>query len=447
MNIASVQQERSWTVRGHEVTVEPVSMLGVLAVTVAGVLGIVLSPLSGSVLRTMDVWALADPSLLYLGLLLVPVVHVSVISTERFRWESLVSLLAVPGLVLGDAVALASVMVPLLVLISSYKARSVFNGKNYFWTYFRTGGTLIVILSLSLGAATGYTVYADDTVQNDMKDAVEDRAVEAAVMIAEQQMGDELEQMEDEMQDAEDALPDDINPQLMMALEQALQGVEQDIAHAATGDAQDHIHTSINDEFDPEQTQFVMDRFDDAYDHIVNVDGQYPDMILQRYVELQEGDGLDEDALDEAFQDVSPQIGEEVAQRTHEPVMGPVHGADIFSDDDRALLESVLDDLDTVTASTAADQGASAADEVIAQVDVPDNGEDGDGIPASPEEMIEQQASEMIAEPLDEAFSHPEHVAAVLFFLVFASVRILKLPVSIIAGMLGWCLHLIRTRL
>ncbi len=433
-----VHRELSWTVRGRELRVDLLTFLGVLVATGIGVLGVVLSPLSGDVLRTLDVWALADPSILFLGLLVVPVAYLSVISTARFRWESLGSLVAVTGVVFGDVVALAAVLVPALVVLSSYKARSVFNGKNYFWTYFSTGGTLIVVLSLFLAAGTGYMVYTDTAVQQQMKDAATERAVELGTVLVEQQLDDELPGLDDGLNGVGEELPDEVNPTVLAQLQQVTDLVAQQLAAEAVHEAQEQLLTVIDEGgFDGDQRQFLLERFDEARDPMIAEGEQHADDIAQRYLADHEGDSIDEELLVQAAEAEAEGIGVSVTDAARNGVMEPALDSGLFTAEEEEQLITGFNGMESVTADAVSSSAEGSVGAVMSQVD----GEDGS--PLTEDGMIEEQIAAMVDEPVEEAFAHPEHVAAALFFLVFATVRLLKLPVSIVTGILGWIMHLV----
>ncbi|MDY6771029.1 MAG: hypothetical protein SV186_03675 [Candidatus Nanohaloarchaea archaeon] len=151
--------------------------------TFIGIIGVYLSSLTTDSLINLRFDAILDPSLAYLALLVFPVAWVANMSFERFRTESLAAFIVLPGVFRGGVFAVFCLGFPLAVVFASYMARSVFNGKNYFWTCFKTGSAIVMVLGVVFASVGAYSMAQDadmrETVRGAVADKVTDRALEA----------------------------------------------------------------------------------------------------------------------------------------------------------------------------------------------------------------------------------------------------------------------------
>ncbi len=117
---------------------------------------------------------------LLLLVLPLPAAYVASISGERFRPESLGAAATLPLALFGTRFAAFSVGLVLGLALVSYKARSIFNGDNLFWTRFKASAALLTVMALVAGvvAVQGYAGSA--AVQDAVQDNVTSVAVETA---------------------------------------------------------------------------------------------------------------------------------------------------------------------------------------------------------------------------------------------------------------------------
>jgi len=148
-----------------------------------GFLGLALSPLGMDVVTALEPTALLTPSILFLLLAPVPALVAATLSFHQFRRESLVTaVFLLGGLVSGRALFFA-LFILLSSVFASYKARSIFNGRNTFWCLFSISGSTVFLLALTMGLFVGTTFYTDggarSTFQSSLAEDVTDQAVVA----------------------------------------------------------------------------------------------------------------------------------------------------------------------------------------------------------------------------------------------------------------------------
>lgn len=165
-----------------DVSVGDAVILAVL--TVVGVIGFYLSPVDTRVLTSLAFGDLLSASTVFIITMVFPIAWVANMSFERFRVESLAAFLVVPGVFRGGLFAVVCLGLPVAVVFASYIARSTYNGKNPFWTCFKTGASLVTVLAILTATSGAYSMATDqdmrDTVRQGVADRVADRATEVA---------------------------------------------------------------------------------------------------------------------------------------------------------------------------------------------------------------------------------------------------------------------------
>lgn len=142
------------------------------AAGVVGFLALVMSPLRLRVVTDLAFGSLLQPSLALVLLAAVPSLVVAALSLEQFRVESLVGLVFLLGGLVSSRALFFGLFVSLSMVFSSYKARSVYNGKNEFWTLFSIAGSAVFLLALIMGLFVGQTFYTDTGARQDFQDAM-----------------------------------------------------------------------------------------------------------------------------------------------------------------------------------------------------------------------------------------------------------------------------------
>ncbi|MCJ7450442.1 MAG: hypothetical protein MUP58_01745 [Candidatus Nanohaloarchaeota archaeon QJJ-9] len=162
----------------EEFDVREAAVIGLTSVI--AFLGVYLSPVTMENILNLRIDSILQPSLAFLALLILPSTYASYISTERFRAESFASFVVIPAAFLGGLVVVA-IAIPLGTLFASYKSRSVFNGKNYFWTYFKSGAAIVTMLALVGGLYAGLTIMNDASTRGKVRDAVSEEVTDTAL--------------------------------------------------------------------------------------------------------------------------------------------------------------------------------------------------------------------------------------------------------------------------
>ncbi|MFB6294502.1 MAG: hypothetical protein ABEI97_01965 [Candidatus Nanohaloarchaea archaeon] len=110
----------------------------------------------------------------------LPAAYVASISGRRFRPEFLGAAVTLPLALLGTRFAAFSLGLVLGLALVSYKAKSIFNGENLFWTRFKAAATLLSVMAIMAGAAAVHTYSGSPAVQNAVQENVTETAVDTA---------------------------------------------------------------------------------------------------------------------------------------------------------------------------------------------------------------------------------------------------------------------------
>lgn len=140
--------------------------------TMIGVVGFYLSPVSVEAVAYLDAGALVGPSLLFLGFMAFPMAWVANMSFEGFRIESLAAFIVLPGVFRGGFFAVVCLALPLAVVFGSYVARSTYNGRNPFWVSFKVGAALVSVLAIVTASAGAYTMMGDGETRSMVREGV-----------------------------------------------------------------------------------------------------------------------------------------------------------------------------------------------------------------------------------------------------------------------------------
>lgn len=159
--------------------------------TVIGVVGFYLSPVDAETLVMLDFGALVSPAMLFTGFFVLPIAWVANMSFERFRIESLAAFLVLPGVFRGGLFAVVCLGLPIAVVFASYLARSTYNGKNPFWTCFKTGSSLVMVMAILMASAGAYAMATDQGMRDTVRSSVTDRIADRATVVANETLNSE----------------------------------------------------------------------------------------------------------------------------------------------------------------------------------------------------------------------------------------------------------------
>lgn len=145
-----------------------VSPLLVANVSVADIIGLNLS-------------TLLQPVILLLVLLPLPAAYVSTISYDRFRFETLGATIILPLYVVSPVFAAAGAGMLLGLMLTSYKARSLYKGDNGFYTSWKATKTTMVLLAVAGGIFAAATYSTSTGVQADVQGNLTEESVDLAL--------------------------------------------------------------------------------------------------------------------------------------------------------------------------------------------------------------------------------------------------------------------------
>lgn len=111
----------------------------------------------------------------------VPAAFIASISKERFRWECLGTAAAFIFAGQGQEFMAAAAGMVLGGVFVSYKAKSIFNGHNTGWTFFKATGSMLTILALAIAFSTSSFYMDTPAFRTDIQRALTDQTVDIAV--------------------------------------------------------------------------------------------------------------------------------------------------------------------------------------------------------------------------------------------------------------------------
>lgn len=160
---------------------------------------VIVTPLDEAV-STLSIQPLLNLWTISLVLLPLPVAYAATISRKAFRYESLVPLLLLPGGVASGAAGYSFLFIPIAGVLASYKAPSIYNGKNSRWITYKTGSVLVVAAALIVGGSIATDIATNTETRDQLKETMVDTAVNisadyAKTATAQTQQQDQFSQM------------------------------------------------------------------------------------------------------------------------------------------------------------------------------------------------------------------------------------------------------------
>jgi hypothetical protein len=226
-------------------------LLLIVATSIIALLGVFFSPLSVDAFVDLELGTLLKPSLGLLLLLIAPAAYTATISTEKFRKESLVALVVFPVVFLGDVMAIAGVVVPLSAIFASYVSRSKFNGKNYFWTFYKAGSSVALVLALVSASLGAFMVAQDGDFRGRLRTAVTGEATEKAETVVDESVGAGASQVSTIVQNSSSAAISITQQRVLTAAQQSgdfsseqMQFLQQEFQNASQ-----EVPTQVSDQF------------------------------------------------------------------------------------------------------------------------------------------------------------------------------------------------------
>lgn len=156
-------------VEGMEQDLDPVVVINVVVAGLVGFIGLVLSPIDVGTIATLSYERLLAPSMVFALLAPVPGMVVGAVSLEGFRRESLLSLPLLGTGIISGRLFFIALFIAGSMIFASYKARSVYNGRNRFWSLFSVAGSIVFVLALVLGLFVGHTLLVQEDTRQEFR--------------------------------------------------------------------------------------------------------------------------------------------------------------------------------------------------------------------------------------------------------------------------------------
>jgi hypothetical protein len=153
----------------------------ITVLSIIGAFGISMSGVSVSKAVEGGMLSLISPDLVFLVLVALPVVYSTAISLQGFRKEAFASFIVLPGFVLGGRMEIAAIGVPLAVLLTAYISRSVYNDRNYYYTFYRASGSMVFIFALVSALIVGHGIYTDSEVRDSIQQRIAGETTDLAL--------------------------------------------------------------------------------------------------------------------------------------------------------------------------------------------------------------------------------------------------------------------------
>lgn len=161
---------------------DAVTMLQLCIAALIGFLGLALSPLRMEVVTALEPMALVTPSIVFILLGAVPALTAAMLSLDRFRYETFATAVFLLGGLVSGRELFFGLFVFLSSVFASYKARSIYNGKNTFWTLFSVSGSTVFLLALVMGLFVGHTFYTDDGARDSFQSSLTGEVTDQAIV-------------------------------------------------------------------------------------------------------------------------------------------------------------------------------------------------------------------------------------------------------------------------
>lgn len=115
----------------------------------------------------------------------LPAAYITLISKKRFRKEALGTTVVLPIAVLGQLFTVFAAGIVLGSIFVSYKAKSVYNGRNVNWMHFRAAGGMIVLIAVVAGLVAASFYSSTQPFRADIRGNITQESVDMAMDYAE----------------------------------------------------------------------------------------------------------------------------------------------------------------------------------------------------------------------------------------------------------------------